>query len=104
MKDVQAYNATLEEDDDEYLSRFKKPGRDATSVNGVGYEIRSELKGVAEERKLKELEQILRAEGLEAMSKLVQEDQEDQYAFSRMKLNVSEPDFVEFIRGHYTME
>ena len=83
---------------------IKKPGRDTSTVKGVGFDVSSKLKGVEETKKLKELERMLSEGNLEKKSQLVQEDQEDQYAFSKMKLNMSEPDFYNFIRGHYTME
>ena len=98
-KDVQAYNARVEEDDDDdFLTKAKKTGRDASTAKEVGFDVSSELKGVEETKKLKELERILSEGNLEKISQLVQEDREDQYAFGKLKLNISEPDFYNFIR------
>jgi hypothetical protein len=41
--------------------------------------------------------------GLERLKKMISDHQDEQYSFSRMEMNMSEPDRVKFIHGRYTM-
>jgi hypothetical protein len=50
------------------------------------------------------LRETLSPGNFDKLQKMIETDQEEQYSFENMKPGMSEPDFVNFIEGHYTMQ
>jgi hypothetical protein len=105
-KDVTAYNVSVQ-DDAIFEKLWARSDQDGTQVKGVI----SQLKGVARDGHpaqttawLSEALVGMSESGLERLKKMIEDDQDEQYSFERMKMNMSEPDFVKFIHGHYTMQ
>ena len=42
--------------------------------------------------------------GLERLKKMINDHQDEQYSFSRMEMNMSEPDCVKFIHERFTIQ
>ena len=98
-KDALSYIASMEEEEG-LEDLWKTNGTYTPAVKGVA----AGLKGVPNRDWISRLRETLSPGNFDKLQKMIETDQEEQYSFENMKPGMSEPDFVNFIEGHYTMQ